>query len=251
MDAFAAPILLLPRHRDARIRRLRRVYPLNAASIFTLAAPLARRVSELQLTRRDHTRVLIGVAGVPGSGKSTVCAAAAAQSGCGVVAMDGFHYTRAELDKFPDPEHAHARRGAPFTFNARAFSSCLRKVRAGGSVLVPRFDHATKDPEPGGVLEASVRAVLVEGNYLLLDEDGWAEVRETLDEVWYIDTPIDVAMGRVQRRLVRDIGFSEAEASERVRCNDEVNAKLVQESGKRADFVICEDGLVIQNTNTD
>jgi len=119
---------------------------------------------------------LLGVAGAPGSGKTTVAAAAVARlnelHGAGtakLLQMDGFHLTRAELDALPAPEVAHARRGAPFTFDAEALVNCLRSLNAGKPTVVPAFDHVAGDPTEGELVDPkATRILLAEGNYLLL-----------------------------------------------------------------------------------
>lgn len=90
--------------------------------------------------------------------------------------MDGYHYYRHQLDKMEDPEHAHARRGAEFTFDSAKF---VKDVKAGfesGSGSFPDFDHAKKDPEEGKIHYDSQKqkVVLVEGLYVLLNKDPWS-----------------------------------------------------------------------------
>lgn len=125
------------------------------------------------------------------------------------MAMDGFHLTRAELDAMPDPAHAHARRGAPFTFNAGRFESLVRQLRAPLSpdappVLAPTFDHAVKDPVEGDLaVPASARVVIIEGLYLCLDEDVWRDARALFDEMWFVDVDADVARRRLRERHLR------------------------------------------------
>lgn len=88
------------------------------------------------------------------------------------VPMDGFHYTRAQLDSFPDPKDVHYRRGTVDTFDADAWFDLVRRLRSMGkqeTVSVPGFDHAVKDPEEGKIqVPGSSRIILLEGNYLLV-----------------------------------------------------------------------------------
>ena len=111
--------------------------------------------------------------------------------------MDGFHLTREQLRQFPDPEEAFARRGAPWTFDPAAMAQRLRKVReAMGSadVVWPGFRHEIRDPEEAAfVVPAGARLILVEGLYLLHQDDGWAEVAACFDERWFLDTPVETA----------------------------------------------------------
>ncbi|KAF8059450.1 uridine kinase [Scenedesmus sp. PABB004] len=204
-----------------------------------------------QLARRalDAARALpgppalhvVGIAGAPGSGKSTLARAVAAAvnaqaagaglgRGAAVAPMDGFHLTRAQLDAMPDPQAAHARRGAPWTFDGEAFVSALAALRRSGAAALPSFDHALGDPVPGdAVIDAARHAVvLVEGNYLLLRDEPWAALRPLLDDTWFVECPLDVAMARViARQTAPDIGLTPAQSAARVAGNDRPNAELV------------------------
>lgn len=66
--------------------------------------------------------------------------------------MDGYHYYRHQLDKMDDPEHAHARRGAEFTFDAERFVNDITQAVKTGMASFPDFDHAKKDPEEDKIL---------------------------------------------------------------------------------------------------
>lgn len=116
----------------------------------------------------------LGIAGAPGSGKSTLSASLLDQLRdiAIVIPMDGYHFYRRELDEMPDPEEAHKRRGAPFTFNAERFVRDLTSARPARHGLFPSFDHGTGDPIENDIhLTPSHKLVIVEGNYVLLDDD--------------------------------------------------------------------------------
>lgn len=92
------------------------------------------------MTTALRRRYLVGIAGVPGSGKSTLAAHLQARinalTGGAVAAavpMDGYHLTRAQLDAMPDPEEAHMRRGAPWTFDPGSYLATLRSLRTPGA----------------------------------------------------------------------------------------------------------------------
>lgn len=141
---------------------------------------LAERALAGKSTRLESLRYLIGVAGVPGCGKSTlskaVCDRINELTGGDIainVPMDGFHLYRRELDAMPDPQAAHARRGAPWTFNADAYVQFLSKAKTERSetLTAPSFDHGVGDPVENSIaIRPTHKIVVSEGNYVLLGE---------------------------------------------------------------------------------
>lgn len=202
-----------------------------------------------QMLMHNNNRLLIGLVGVPGAGKTTMAAQIVASinqsRGAGTavaLGMDGFHLTKAQLAAFPDPDAAFARRGAPWTFDAAGFVAAVRRVRQAAGVLHvgwPGFEHSIGDPIVDAiVIPSTVRLVLVEGLYLLHDADGWQDVRDQLDACWYLDTPLPVAMDRLANRHMQAWGFTREQADGRIATNDGLNAQLVAQSAARADFLI-------------
>jgi pantothenate kinase len=198
------------------------------------------------LNARSH-RVLIGLAGVPGAGKSTfveplserVNALAGPQTMV-VLGMDGFHLSKATLAQFPDPAAAFARRGAPWTFDAPALQVRLQQLRLSyrrQSVLWPDFRHDVGDPIEGAhEIASSVRLVLVEGLYLLCEDGPWRAVSAQFDERWFLDTPLEIALERLTQRHQQVWGRTRAAAQERIQQNDALNAEIVLASRERADW---------------
>jgi uncharacterized protein (TIGR02058 family) len=194
---------------------------------------------------RAGGQLWVGIGGAPGSGKSTLASEVAAQlcaRGCPtvVIPMDGFHYSKKQLDAMPDPDLAHARRGAPFTFDAAALADTIFALKRQGAGQVPSFDHAVGDPVPGGVaLERRHVVVLVEGNYLLLwDEAPWGRLRAAFDCTWFLECPEAVLRERVITRNAAAWGWDYARTAARVDANDMPNARLVASTRKHAEQVI-------------
>jgi pantothenate kinase len=178
---------------------------------------------------------LIGIAGIPGAGKSTVAEAFARRFPASpVVPMDGYHLPRRMLDA-----SGLRRRGSPPTFDAHAFRVDLMKMRRTRTGIFPGWDHAAKDPSPEQIRVAEeAPRVFVEGNYLLLR--AW-DTQPLFDVTVFVDCPVEIALARVERRLV-DCGIvADAEAArQQVDANDRLNAELILADGcrERADFVI-------------
>ena len=162
-------------------------------------------------------RIVIGVVGLPGSGKSTLAAKLVdavnerINSKIAVaLSMDGFHLTKAALAQFADPAAALARRGSPWTFDPAGLAATLQKLRKNPdkSTTWPDFQHGVGDPVADAIsINPDAKLIIVEGLYLPHREHGW-NLNGLLDECWYLDTSMDVAMERLVKRHMASWGFS-------------------------------------------
>ncbi|HEY5715497.1 MAG TPA: uridine kinase [Psychromonas sp.] len=203
---------------------------------------LADQLREKSSQLTGSAQYWIALAGAPGSGKSTLAEALKLRLGelLTIIPMDGFHYYRSELDNMEDPVEAHARRGAPFTFNALKFVETLIKARQQREGSFPGFDHGRGDPVENEILlNKQAKIVLVEGNYLLLDEKPWSQLRsKVFDETWFLYVPLPECNRRVRDRHMKT-GLTKQQAQQRVESNDSINAKLVTDASiKNADRII-------------
>ncbi|MFF3017743.1 nucleoside/nucleotide kinase family protein [Streptomyces sp. NPDC057939] len=184
-------------------------------------------------------RRILGIAGPPGAGKSTLAERLAADLGPSravVVPMDGFHLAGAELVRLGRAD----RKGAPDTFDAAGYAALLRRLREddGSTVYAPAFDRAIEEPVAGSIpVDPAVPLVITEGNYLLHDAGEWARVRPLLDEVWYLAPDDALRVARLVDRHVRH-GKDPDRASAWVARSDEANARLVALGRDRADLVL-------------
>ena len=158
-----------------------------------------------------------------------------------IVPMDGYHYYRHQLEKMDNPQHAFAKRGAPFTFDSERFVQDIVNLRKTGSGSFPSFDHGKGDPVENDILVDYKRhkIVLVEGNYLFLGEQPWARLLDEncFDETWYVNCPVNEATKRVIDRHIRT-GKTKEAAELRAYSNDMVNAKLVDANKRFTDLMI-------------
>ena len=130
----------------------------------------------IALQRSAGRRILIGITGQPGAGKSTIAERLVADLGeqAVLVPMDGFHLPQATLVELG----RRARMGAPDTFDVPGFVALLERLRTPAHVTAPGFDRTTEEPVAGAIeIPADTLIVVTEGNYLLADSGGWQAVR--------------------------------------------------------------------------
>ncbi|MFF7330096.1 nucleoside/nucleotide kinase family protein [Streptomyces sp. NPDC008150] len=197
----------------------------------------------------DGHRAVLGIAGSPGSGKTTLARRlVAGLNGTGAawaahVPMDGFHLADVELDRLGSRD----RKGAPDTFDAGGYAALLRRLREEvgepGVVYAPGFERVLEQPLAGAIpVPPAVRLVVTEGNYLLLGTGPWARVRRELDEVWFCEVP---EAERVRRLVARheEFGKDHDAAVAWTLGPDGRNARLVAATRDRADLVVPPDAL--------
>ena len=214
----------------------------------------AELVAEVQRLAAGRRRLLVGLAGPPGAGKSTLAewlVAELSQPGrpadgtdggsTGRLAalaavylpMDGFHLANAVLAALGRA----GRKGAPDTFDADGYLAVLRRVATelDHPVYAPRFHREIEESYAAEIaVGPEARVVVTEGNYLLVNEPPWQEVRELLDAVWYVTVPESVRLDRLVRRRL-GLGQPVAQARAWATGSDQRNADLVSTTRSRAD----------------
>ena len=184
------------------------------------------------------SRILVGITGPPGAGKSTVAQELLNRfEGASYVPMDGFHLSNAVLEALGRRE----RKGAIDTFDAAGYLAALRRIAeeyGGGDVYVPAFERRLDEPVAAGhVVPAASRLVLTEGNYLALPDGDWAGILPLLNRLYYVDCPAPVRRVRLVQRHI-DGGRTPQAAHAWVDMVDEPNARLIETSKARCDLVV-------------
>jgi len=182
-------------------------------------------------------RRILGLAGPPGGGKSTLAAAllAAFADVARIVPMDGFHLAGSELRRLGRAD----RKGAPDTFDAAGYVALMRRLRdqaADEIVYAPEFRREIEEAIAGAIAVApETRLVITEGNYLLLDDAPWNALRTVLDDTWYVGGDDTLRRERLIRRH-EQFGRTREAAIEWVDRSDEANARLIAASRGHARF---------------
>ena len=193
---------------------------------------------------RDR-RFILGIAGPPASGKSTLANALCealnrrhAGGGEGevaaIAALDGYHYD----DRVLLARRHRPRKGAPFTFDAVGYAAMLDRLSAPSrdAVAIPVFDRELElSRAAAAIVEPHHRIVITEGNYLLLDDERWRGVRDRIDFSVFLDVPAEELRQRLMARWL-GFGYGPVEAKEKTEANDLVNARLVASASVEPDL---------------
>lgn len=207
-----------------------------AIELNSLEAALERAIS---LTEAENTRVIIGLVGKPGAGKSTLSSyllKKLPKETTVLVPMDGFHLSNAQLALLGRSN----RKGAPDTFDSNGYVELLNRIKTNLSddIYFPIFHRDIEESiSAEGVIKQQTSLILTEGNYLLLKSDGWNRVADFLTESWFIDIDHDIRMSRLVARHIKfgkDPNLAHAWANG----TDARNAEIVEATRELADLII-------------
>lgn len=190
-------------------------------------------------------RTLVAIAGPPGSGKSTFASRlrdqinATSPGTCAVLPMDGYHFD----DSYLKLQNWQSRKGAPFTFDVGGLRSMLSRLKANREeqIAIPLFDREIEIARAGAeMISKTTSLILVEGNYLLLDEMPWRSLHGYFDKTLMLETSPKTLRSRLEARWT-GMGLSDAAVDQKLNGNDLKNANLVTQASKAADYVVNTD----------
>ena len=197
-------------------------------------------VARLRQQATPFSRFMVGIAGPPGSGKSTTAemlrdGLLASGESAIVVPMDGFHFDDAVLNA----RGHRPRKGAPFTFDVAGFEVLLKRIKAREpEIAIPVFDRAMElARNAADIVTDEAKFILVEGNYLLLKSSPWDRLKPLFDFTIYLNVP----EAELDRRLMQrwhGFGFSDEKAKAWIASNDIPNIRTVQSESAVADLTL-------------
>jgi len=203
-------------------------------SVEELAVELSERLN-------INNRSVVAIAGAPGSGKTTICSLLQSElenrhrMSTQIVPMDGFHFDNAILQL----RNLLSRKGSPATFDVQGLENILIRLTSSqpSDVVVPVFDREN-DLSRGSAREvpADTRVILVEGNYLLLQQKPWS----TLQQYFAMSIMIGTSEAALRDRLINrwlDLEYTESQAQQKVETNDLPNASEVISNSLEADIL--------------
>ncbi|MGZ8814813.1 MAG: nucleoside/nucleotide kinase family protein [Mycobacterium sp.] len=193
--------------------------------------------SRLEALLARERRVILGITGSPGAGKTARAAQIASTIVDAVhVPMDGFHLADVQLRRLGLLD----RKGAIDTFDAYGYLAVLQRIRREDTKIVyaPAFDRDIEQPVAGSIgVAPTARLIVTEGNYLLDGDQPWPDVRSTMDEVWFVDLATEERRRRLIARHI-EYGRSPEHAQAWVRAVDDPNAERIERVRHKADLVV-------------
>ncbi len=189
----------------------------------------------LDLESKSKTRVVIGITGKPGAGKSTVTSKLKETipgERTVILSQDGYHLSNLQLESLGRSNF----KGAPDTFDSEGFSKILFRVKSElkNNIYFPVFHREIEESiSAEGLITEKTNVVLVEGNYLLFETHGWGEVAKYLDEIWYLQVDDDLRLSRLVARHI-EFGKNPQVAVAWAHGSDEANARLIEKARDKA-----------------
>lgn len=205
--------------------------------------------SDYLIEMSNEARIVIGIFGPPGSGKTTVSNSimetinySKGTGYCAYIPMDGFHLSNRILEA----RNLRSKKGAPETFDTYGYAELLHRVQHCGpeTIFAPDYSRSVHEPIAASLeISPASKIILTEGNYLALPQNDWAAVRTHTSELWFLESDLEALESRLISRQIQ-AGKSELQAMEWFTQVDRPNIRAVLKTKHTANRIlrIGEDG---------
>ncbi|MBE5823401.1 MAG: nucleoside/nucleotide kinase family protein [Butyrivibrio sp.] len=220
-------------------------------AINEILIPLLEKLTAMQ--KEKNRRILVMLAAPPGAGKSTLASFLQKLSeereeltDIQAIGMDGFHRRQEYLLSHTTVRDGQEVRmvdikGAPVTFDLDLFTEQIRRLFKEEKVFWPSYDRHLHNPVEDAIL-VERKIVFLEGNYLLLEEDGWRNLKDMADYTVFITADEDVLRDRLVDRKFKS-GKEREVAEKFVDYSDMANVRLCLSKSSKADLTLYVDKI--------
>ncbi|WP_319370106.1 nucleoside/nucleotide kinase family protein [uncultured Ilyobacter sp.] len=209
--------------------------------------PLLKDITKKSRENKGN-RYIVFLAAPPGTGKSTLSLLLEKLSreddnleNLQALSLDGFHHFNdylksnyMEIDG--KKELLYRRKGAPETFDLENIKTYLKKLSENKKVKWPIYDRQLHNPVMD-VIDINSKIILIEGNWLLLDEEGWRDIKEFADYSIFIEAKKETIKNRLISRKVRG-GYSQEDAENFYLNSDGPNVDRVLNHRMESDLLL-------------
>ena len=199
----------------------------------TIPIDLRNHLDRLKL--QGPSRTVVAIAGAPASGKTTLARELAESiPNTAFLSMDGYHLDNPLLQE----KNLLDKKGSPETFDLEGFSTLIARLKEPRDIYCPIFDRQTERTiNSAHLISKTIDMVIVEGNYLLLNEPSWVDLRDHWDYSVFLEVDIEIIKQRLLERWL-SFGYSRDEALKKAVMNDLPNAQRILENRLNADLVL-------------
>lgn len=183
-------------------------------------------------------RIIIGIAGGSGSGKTTVVKRIMGyltDKEVSVISQDQYYRDNSDI---PESERQSVNFDHPEAIEFELLVSHLRQIRAGHTIEEPIYDYISSTRQPETITVKPRHVVIVEGILLFTDP----QVRELCNIKVFVDADSDDRLTRIIRRDMVERGRTIDEILNRYELVKAMHDMFIEPTKKFADIIVPQGG---------